>query len=449
MKARGNLLCAWVMALLFAVTTVSGGAAELRAAKPVDLTPSLKEASQFWPAVAAGNGAYLVVWQEGLALAGAKNTSIRAVRVSAAGEPLDRQPITVCDAASFQCYPAVVFDGTNFVVAWQDFRTGRDWDLYAARVTPAGTVLDKDGFAVAAVPGNQIYPALASDGKSALLVWSDLRPQTEFPEAYALYGTFLRDGKPAEKSGHVLVPHVDDTRKSPRSYLTPSVVFDGDEYVLAAQYGPSDWNYGGPLLRRVDRGGQPKPMTGEFWAPSFALASAPASRQTFIFSLKRFEHGSYQVRYLSSLFHPDRAEQTNVFVDGLQGNFAPRNDLHCAATYNGKHFVTVVEQFPHLEERVKNGDKVLAHLVAVRFDPLTGRPLDAKHQDLPSKLGDIKVPSSLRPAPEAGVAVAADNESPARHPAIASAAEGSCLVVYCSHAGARRVKIHGVILQEE
>ena len=55
---------------------------------------------------------------------------IYAVRVTPSGTVLDR---------------AVAFDGTNYVIAWSDRRSGMTYDLYAARVTLSGTVLDPAG----------------------------------------------------------------------------------------------------------------------------------------------------------------------------------------------------------------------------------------------------------------------------------------------------------------
>ena len=55
---------------------------------------------------------------------------------------------TLVPAPDYQENPAVAFDGANFLVVWQDYRSGGDSDIYGARVTPEGTVLDPAGFVI-------------------------------------------------------------------------------------------------------------------------------------------------------------------------------------------------------------------------------------------------------------------------------------------------------------
>lgn len=66
----------------------------------------------------------------------------------------------------------------RFVVVWMDRRNGKDYDLYAARVTPSGTLepLDRLGKPIAAVSGSvQRDPAVACGGGVCLVLWDDDR----------------------------------------------------------------------------------------------------------------------------------------------------------------------------------------------------------------------------------------------------------------------------------
>ena len=53
-------------------------------------------------------------------------------------------------AADDQTAPAVAWSGTNHLVVWTDFRGGRNYpDVYGARVTGAGELLDPAGIRIA------------------------------------------------------------------------------------------------------------------------------------------------------------------------------------------------------------------------------------------------------------------------------------------------------------
>jgi hypothetical protein len=112
--------------------------------------------NQYAPAVAFDGTDFLVVWTD--ERSGFYQYDIYGARVSQAGTVLDTAGIPISTAASYQEYAAVSFDGTDFLVAWEDYRSGYDWNIYGARVSPAGTVLDPMGFLISVTAGLEEAP---------------------------------------------------------------------------------------------------------------------------------------------------------------------------------------------------------------------------------------------------------------------------------------------------
>lgn len=171
------------------------------------------------PAVAANGSTWLVAWEDAQTGAG----EVRATRVSSAGAVLDagglviatgatsiRFPEVACDGSqcliawnqgggqgdvlgslfdvagatagtaftiisktSDQTQPSIAFDGTNYLVAWSDRRQGSQYDVWAARVTTAGAVLDADGVQLVSASGDQRLPSVAFNGSQYLVAWHD------------------------------------------------------------------------------------------------------------------------------------------------------------------------------------------------------------------------------------------------------------------------------------
>src|SRR5689334_5630741 len=64
------------------------------------------------------------------------------------------------------------FDGTNYLMAWIDYRrTTEAGDVYVARVTASGTVLDPGGIPVGIGPGGKDNVKLVFDGTNFLVLW--------------------------------------------------------------------------------------------------------------------------------------------------------------------------------------------------------------------------------------------------------------------------------------
>jgi len=124
-----------------------------------------------YPSVAFDGTNYLAVWQC------SRNDSgdIYGARVSPAGIVLDPSGIAISTAIDSQRLPTVAFDGTDYLVVWQDRRNGPEYDIYGTRVSPSGTVLDPAGIAISTATGNQCAPSVAFDGNNCVIAWEDER----------------------------------------------------------------------------------------------------------------------------------------------------------------------------------------------------------------------------------------------------------------------------------
>ena len=119
-------------------------------------------------ATAFGDSIYLVAWAD---YRSGEGPDIYCARVTAEGQVLDPDGIVVSAEASNQEYPDVSFDGQNFLVVWQDDRNASFVNIYAARVSPAGAVLDPSGIVVAADTFGDQYPSVCFAGGDHLVVW--------------------------------------------------------------------------------------------------------------------------------------------------------------------------------------------------------------------------------------------------------------------------------------
>ena len=125
--------------------------------------------------------------------------------------------------------PGVAFDGTNYLVVWTDSREGGP-KVYGARVSPGGTVLDQDGFAISAAGGSE--PAVAFDGTNYLVVWSNQA---------SIIGARVDPGGTVLDPGGITI----STRPNHLQY-EPTLAFDGTNYLVV-------WIHREPRNRRLRR----------------------------------------------------------------------------------------------------------------------------------------------------------------------------------------------------
>lgn len=126
---------------------------------------------------------------------------LAGARVSHGGAVLDPSPLLLTAATDGTNYePSVAWDGTNYVVAYGR-GTGVDSDVFAARVTPDGVVLDFDTNAIPISTENEwqyeVDITTAPGGTGTMILWRDNRYRVPFSVAAFgdLYGaSFAPDG---------------------------------------------------------------------------------------------------------------------------------------------------------------------------------------------------------------------------------------------------------------
>ncbi|MHC5113000.1 MAG: hypothetical protein ACYTGP_01070 [Planctomycetota bacterium] len=174
--------------------------------------------SQIAGAVPFNGTEYMATWED-FNVGG--STCAKGGRITTAGVAYDGpQGITLSTGATWQLISGAAFDGTNYLVVWEDWRNGElnayKSDLYAARVTPAGVVLDDPAFLIAAGGNREAEPQVIFDGVQYLVVYEygGLSPDSIRASRILPDGTVLDPiggveiGEPALPTGITIRPRV-------------------------------------------------------------------------------------------------------------------------------------------------------------------------------------------------------------------------------------------------
>src|SRR3954468_1155964 len=156
---------------------------------------------------------YLAVWNQNTAGV----PTVYGARVTPDGTVLDQSGFAISAAGGWG--PAVAFDGTNYLVVF-----GNAGQIEGARVSPDGTVLDPGGIPISTRPDVERSPTLAFDGTNYLVVWSSAAQGTGYDEVWSAR---------VSPSGAVLDPSGMEIAVRPGFFETsPSVAFDGTNYLV-------------------------------------------------------------------------------------------------------------------------------------------------------------------------------------------------------------------------
>jgi hypothetical protein len=178
-------------------------------------------------AVAAGDGGYLVAWQEGYSALG--STSAIAFRI--VGTDGSAGDYSALRSEGTSEAPAVAYASgqKKYLLVWQERLPGKTG--YGIR----GTVVSGSGKAgsaltLAADSANNIDPAVASDGKNFFVTWRKLVDDQDGPRYEIAGRLFDTAGKP-----------ISEPLKLALKARRPTVTFDGALYVVAYSTGNSVW----------------------------------------------------------------------------------------------------------------------------------------------------------------------------------------------------------------
>jgi hypothetical protein len=176
--SRAGTLGAFVAVLVIALSALPAAAAPVVGTEHAVADHVVEPApqSQSESASAFDGTNFLVVWSDDR---GASGSILRGARISPSGEVLDRVGFTVANLDGDATDPAVAFDGSVYLVVWQQ-RTKKpdEWSktvIRSIRVDPSGTVLGTPRGLSGVMRGTDAPPAVAFDGAAWMVVWSGPR----------------------------------------------------------------------------------------------------------------------------------------------------------------------------------------------------------------------------------------------------------------------------------
>ncbi|MEO0107555.1 MAG: hypothetical protein ABIK62_00030 [candidate division WOR-3 bacterium] len=330
---------------------------------PQGIAVSTRPRNQMLPEVAFNGTNYLVVWQEDSSAQFAYD--VYAGRVTPQGVVLDPDGIRISAGPEREEAPHVTRQGTGFLVVWLDKRNGDD-DIYAARVSGDGVVLDPNGIAIAAQAGNQDEPSAAWDGTNSLVVWKDNRA-----ESLDIYGARVTP------QGAVLDPNGIRISAGPGWQYEPHAAFDGTNYLVVW----SHWT--GQSQDHFDiYAGRITPQGSVLDSGGFRVSGAPGEQW---YEKVAYGNGSFLV-----VWQDERREQEDVFgarvtaqgavldTPGLVVAAVANEQWGPKAAFDGANYLVAWEDY-------RSGE--YADVYVTRLSPL-GRVLDPAPVPLVTLEGD-------------------------------------------------------------
>lgn len=196
--------------------------------KTFDITPPITPvAATTQVAVAAYDGSnYLVAYVPDLNTGGQPDT-LAAIRISPTGAILGT-PVTVVPAIAAGSSFAIAFDGTNYLLVYLPSSNTNSPQLLGEYLASGTGLLLGSSFPIAPAGGTEASPALAFDGTNFLVVWEEL-------QSAASLGVNAARVSPAGSVLDAAPLRLVDTSSLPGNFsplARPTVAFDGVNYLV-------------------------------------------------------------------------------------------------------------------------------------------------------------------------------------------------------------------------
>lgn len=122
--------------------------------------------------LAWGDGTLLVLWEDDRNF-GSTGWDVYGARISSGGTVLDPDGMAIAEFGHSEITPDVGWTGENFLGIWQAGSTGEEWDISGARIDTAGGILDGEPIAVSTGCDAQVSASSAWGGSSYLAIWEE------------------------------------------------------------------------------------------------------------------------------------------------------------------------------------------------------------------------------------------------------------------------------------
>ena len=185
-------------------------------------SPSLQNSPGFMRTAYDGEN-YLVIWQDGMPNQDAQilGQFVSATDHNLVGSNFPIRPPSLGPNHA-QVYPDILFDGTNYLIVWDDNRTG-ERSIYGWFIDTDGDPVG-DEFVISNVPQRQMLVRAAFNGNEYMAIWADRRDGNKsgvYGQIFDNTGTLIGDNIP-------ISPLADNHERT-----WPKVGSNGNQFLVA------------------------------------------------------------------------------------------------------------------------------------------------------------------------------------------------------------------------